>query len=255
MTDWIKLSATLLFCIGLIIQTIAVATSEHEDEEYYLALGGRAYDNWMNLIDKKERKQRGLSIQEFHHNHPLYPAAGKKRGLTTWRCKECHGWDYLGNQGAYGSGSHYTGIKGIRDMQGASLDSIAAIIRGDSHGYDQRMIDDDTLSALALFISRGQVDMNAYIDRDTGKAKGTPGKGKPLYNSLCAICHGTKGRKINFKTFNKPEFVGTVANRNPWEVLHKIRNGHPGEQMISVLALNIQQQVDILRYSQELPKQ
>ena len=33
---------------------------------------------------------------------------------------------------------------------------------------------------------------------------------------------------MNFKTEEKPEYVGTVAVKNPWEALHKIRFGQSG---------------------------
>ena len=36
-----------------------------------------------------------------------------RAGADTWRCKECHGWDYAGKDGAYGSGDHRTGIVGV----------------------------------------------------------------------------------------------------------------------------------------------
>jgi len=32
-------------------------------------------------------------------------SSNTRSGKDTWRCKECHGWDYMGVDGAYGSGS------------------------------------------------------------------------------------------------------------------------------------------------------
>ncbi|MCP4248432.1 MAG: hypothetical protein GY778_15400, partial [bacterium] len=48
-------------------------------------------------------------------DHPLWArqVTNTRTGSTTWRCKECHGWDYKGAAGAYGSGSHYTGFGGV----------------------------------------------------------------------------------------------------------------------------------------------
>jgi thiosulfate dehydrogenase len=51
---------------------------------------------------------------------------------------------------------------------------------------------------------------------------------------------------------NDPEYVGTVAQVNLWETLHKIRNGQPGVPMPAMRVLEIQQAVDILAYSQTL---
>lgn len=69
--------------------------------------------------------------------------------------------------------------------------------------------------------------------------------------------HGWKGpsRRIsalNFKTPEKPEYVGTVANKNPWETLHKVRNGQPGAPMPALMALDIKDQVDVAAHAQNL---
>ena len=48
-------------------------------------------------------------------------------------------------------------------------------------------------------------------------------------------------------------YVGTVAQEDPWRTLHKIRNGQPGTPMISLMALSVQDQANILAYLQTLP--
>ena len=78
-----------------------------------LKLGGLLYDKWA--------KVRNL---ETTGNHPLYPALGKKKGGDTFRCKECHGWDYIGKDGRYSKGSHYTGIKGLYDSRTKSPEEL-----------------------------------------------------------------------------------------------------------------------------------
>jgi len=69
----------------------AVAGSQDEmkdgvfvTEAWRIREGGRIYANW---ADELGSELPGTT-------HPAYPAAGKKKGKTTWRCKECHGWDY-----------------------------------------------------------------------------------------------------------------------------------------------------------------
>ena len=57
--------------------------------------------------------------------HPAYPKAGKQKDSTTWRCKECHGWDYKGLDGAYAKGSHFSGTKGVRGV--ADIDRVLEI--------------------------------------------------------------------------------------------------------------------------------
>lgn len=204
--------------------------------------GGVLYDKWWAELGKEAPKG----------THPAYTKAGKQKGSSTWRCKECHGWDYKGVRGAYGKGSHYSGITGIRNMAHSPLEAIVAVLKNQTHGLGN-MIPDDDLTALAHFVSHGQVDMDEYIDRATKKAKGDLANGERIYQTTCARCHGSDGKLINFKTPPEVEYIGTVASANPWETLHKLRMGQPGVPMISMLAFDIQDHVDILAYTQTLP--
>ncbi len=242
------LSLMLLTSLCFWVAPQSLQAEEEVVDIYDLAMGGRVYDNWMGMLDEKTLKVRGLDKMAFLKNHPAYPASGKKRGLTTWRCKECHGWDYRGVDGAYGKGSHVTGIKGIRHMEGKDPAVVLRIIRDKTHGYTEAMIDPENAKMLALFVTKGQVDMTRYIDDATKELRGDPKRGEPTFQAICAICHGLDGRKINFKTVEKPEFLGTVTRHNPWEAFHKIRNGHPGREMVSMRAIPVQDQVDILAY-------
>jgi thiosulfate dehydrogenase len=206
-----------------------------------LAMGGILYDNWPAEL--------GVEIDK---THPSYPAKGKKKGESTWRCKECHGWDYKGSAGAYSKGSHYTGIKGIRAFANQEPETIIEILKDDTHALGN-MLKDDALEALSLFVAYGQIDTDLYINRSTKKSIGDPSNGGRIYLSTCTKCHGIDGKEINFKTAEKPEYVGTVANKNPWETLHKIRWGHPGAQMISLLFLGLKEQLDVISFCQTLP--
>jgi len=208
-----------------------------------IARGGQLYDSWYAVLEHDKPAA----------THPAYPAAGKQKGASTWRCKECHGWDYRGAEGAYSKGSHFTGIKGLRNLVGRPVEQIAAAVRGGPHGFTQELIPDSALNKLAMFVSRGPVDTDQYIERDTKKARGDSARGAQLYQTVCAVCHGFDGKEINFKDEKKPEYIGTIARENPWEALHKIRNGQPGVPMVSMAALSIQEQVDILAYAQTLP--
>ena len=205
--------------------------------------GGTLYDKWYGVLGVKPPKE----------THAAYSKAGKQKGSSTWRCKECHGWDYKGGAGAYSKGSHYTGITGIRNRAHAPIAPTVAILKDKTHGFGG-LISEKDLVALAHFVAHGQIDMDAYIDRATKKARGDPARGERIFQTTCARCHGSDGKLINFKTPKKPEFIGTVASGNPWETLHKLRMGQPGVPMISMLAFDIQDHVDILAYAQTLPK-
>jgi len=212
-------------------------------ETWRIRRGGRIYGNWADELDREAPKT----------THPSYPKAGKKAGAETWRCKECHGWDYKGKDGAYGSGGHFTGIEGIDHMVGASVGIIEKILRDDDHRYTKEMIPDKEIENLAYFISWGQIDMNDFIAPKTKKAAGNPRHGAEIFQTVCAVCHGLDGRLINFGDEKSPEFVGTVGRENPWEMLHNIRFGHSGDAMIGLIAFPVRDQVDVLSYTQTLP--
>lgn len=206
------------------------------------AWGGVLYNDWL--------KELGVKIDK---THPSYPAEGKQKGADTWRCKECHGWDYKGKDGVYSKGPHYTGIKGIRAYANKAPEKTINILNDNTHAL-RHILPDDAAEALALFVSYGQIDMDPYIDRNTKKTIGETTYGARTYLTICVKCHGEDGKKINFKDAKNPEYVGTVANKNPWEALHNIRWGHAGTQMISLLFLNLKDQLDVLSFCQTLPE-
>ncbi|MBF0382660.1 MAG: c-type cytochrome [Magnetococcales bacterium] len=244
-----QISAIILFLI-LLFPGLALAESKANSSDLpKIIYGGKLYDNWLALVPEKRR----LRLKNVRKTHPSYPKTSKKRGLSTWRCKECHGWDYKGRDGAYGKGSHYSGIKGVGKFVGGDPKAVVEIIRDSTHKYSKAKIPDEDALALAKFITEGQIKMDLYIDPSTKKAKGVAKRGAPFYQTICATCHGLDGRKINFNINQGHEYVGNVASENPWEALHKIRNGHPGTKMVSMRALTIQQQIDILTFSQTLP--
>ncbi len=227
------------------------ANEEEEEEDIWkIARGGQLYDNWAVALD----------IELPETTHPAYSPVGKMKGPVTWRCKECHGWDYKGEDGVYGKGPHYTGIKGLRRMVGVDPKEIEKIIRDETHAYTPEMLSAGSVRKLALFVSKGQINMDQYIDRKTKLVRGNLDRGALFYQTVCVICHGFDGARITFKNettvlaaVDDPRYMGTMANKNPWQVLHKIRNGQPGVGMVSLRMLSIQDQVDVLAYIQTLP--
>ncbi len=201
--------------------------------------GGRLYDNW-----PKEANKPVPSMP--HHAYPRDKAYADDPA-TNWRCKECHGWDYRGRTGAYSKGRHATGIKGIHGMAGATPESIIAILVDDTHEFE-RVLELRDLEDLAAFVSRGQIDMDAYIERETKSVKGDKTKSLTYFSTLCATCHGMDGRKI---ITMRP--LGHIARNQPWEALHKMLNGHPGRIMPPLRVLETQVLVNILAYVQTLP--
>ena len=225
--------------LGVFLLTLS-GFAQSAEIESSIARGGNLYDKWYKVIDTDAPAQ----------SHALYPADKKyadKPG-SNWRCKECHGWDYQGAEGAYSSGKHSTGIVGINGAAGKSADEIVSILSDEAHGY-RDLLNDADMADLANFVGQGQVDMDMYIDRSSKAPKGDAAKGEAYYNTVCAKCHGFDGKlPEDMKPFG-------AQMGNPWEVMHKILNGQPAEQMPALRALDHQIIADIMSHMTSMPKE
>lgn len=229
--------------VGAAIATFAAAvlwtpaTMAGDSEAYSIARGGKLYDKWYKVVGAP--KPEGT--------HSAWPADNtKKKGDVTWRCKSCHGWDGLGKDGAYASGSYKTGIKGINGMKGAEAAKIVNVLKDKTHGLSGKMSDAD-FNDLAMFVSKGQVDMALYIDKASKTPKGDKAKGAAYYETICAGCHGVDGLKPK-----EMDPLGSLMG-NPWEVMFKILNGQPGEAMPALRMLDHQVIADIMAHVATLP--
>ena len=144
------------FITGILSLAVFASGAAIAETESAKARGGKLYDKWYAVTGAEAPAT----------SHPLYPADKKyaAKPKANWRCKECHGWDYMGADGAYKSGKHASGIKGINGAAGRDTAEIVAILKDEKHGYGDKLGDAD-LQDLALFVSEGQVDMDKYIDR------------------------------------------------------------------------------------------
>ena len=212
------------------------------------SVGGRLYDQWW--------KEAG--VDEPSSDQPLWAtqSTNTRSGTDTWRCKECHGWDYQGAAGAYGSGSHFTGFSGVFDVQSESFDTIVAFIDGSANSdHDFSAMGDEAINNLAAFLKSSLVDVSPLIDPETkATIGGDTANGEELFAG-CAACHGDDGLLLNFGGDDDPEYVGTIAFDNPWEFLHKVRAGQPGTGMPAALdaGWSMDDLLDLLAFSQTLP--
>jgi thiosulfate dehydrogenase len=235
---------------GLALAGAAVAQAPSPNS---IAFGGRLYDKWWKAVS---------GVKEPVGNHHMWAlqTTNKRRGLDTWRCKECHGWDYRGKDGAYGSGFHYTSFPGVMAVRAKSVNQIKAILKGSTnpkHDFSSTL-DDAALTNLASFLKHGLVDLAPVIDLKTRKpVRAAAARGQQLF-VMCAACHGPDGKKLNFGKPDNPEYVGTVAQENPWEFVHKVRAGQPGSEPPMPagveLGWSLQDVLDILSFSQTLPE-
>jgi len=227
----------------------AIELHEHA-QVMSLMMGGQLYDKWWTVASGASEPTEDQALWSTQ-------TTNTRSGSTTWRCKECHGWDYKGADGAYSSGSHYTGFTGVFEAMTKSVSEVLDILKGGvnpDHDFSTAM-DDDALMDLAEFITEGGVvDVSVYINSDKTISGADTGHGNELYNTVCYICHGADGKTLDF---GDGEYVGTLSNDNPWEILHKIRFGQPGTAMPSSedIGWSIQDAVDVLDYCQTLPEE
>jgi Cytochrome C oxidase, cbb3-type, subunit III len=208
-------------------------------DRWYSALGQQAPEGDMPIWDRQSTNSR--------------------TGPDTWRCVECHGWDYKGSQGAYNSGSHFTGFPNISALvPNLPEQEIVDHLKGSkdpAHDFSSYM-DDASLGRLALFLKFGLIDDDQYIDDVSLKViGGDQERGKALYEQVCANCHGMDGKLIVFRTEGVDEDLGSVANRDPWRFLHRTRFGVAGVDMPvgAKLGWSAEDGRDVLAYVQTLP--
>ncbi len=220
-----------------------------------VARGGLLYDKWWKVTDGASEPTNNQALWALQTTNTL-------KGSDTWRCKECHGWDYRGKDGAYSKGSHYTGFPGVRDAgQRKPVAELASILGGSAnaeHNFSTVLKAND-INDLANFLKYGLVDMSTVLDYAAKKPiAGDAAAGKLLFGGVCAACHGDDGKKLNFGSASAPEYIGTVAVSNPFEFLHKTRVGQPASKPVMpstlVLGWTEQQMSDVIAYAQSLPQ-
>lgn len=189
--------------------------------------GGRLYDNWS--IESKER-------QPPHLNPAFKTKQVRVVAADTWRCVECHGWDYKGKHG----------VAGIRSRQNGDPAAIVAVLKDANHGYEDLLHESDRTD-LANFISSGQTDMQKLVE-SARRAKTATGSSEKIFATVCATCHGLDGTRLR-----EVPPLGDSARQRPHEVLHVVLNGHPGGNMPALREINQKTIMDILAHIQALP--
>lgn len=211
-----------------------------EVDQGSVARGGKLYDKWYKVVKAEEPKEP----------HQLYPKGVNEKyeadAASNWRCKECHGWDGMGVDGAYGGGSHKSGIKGINGMAGADPAAVVTLLKAPEHGYGDKLAEAD-LTDLANFVVFGQIDWTKYVADK--KIIGDAAAGAQVYNTACVGCHGAEGKLPQ----GMPP-LGSLTS-NPWEVMHKVLNGQPGEAMPALRAIDHAVSANLVAFLATLPAQ
>ena len=214
--------------------------------------GARIYDNWILALD----------LLPPEGNHPLWDNqdTNTRSGVITWRCVECHGWDYKGVDGAYGPYSnHYTGFTSLRNAVGASQDQVIAWLNGSMNPEHNFLsyTNFTALNDLAAFLRTRQIDTDLIIEPNNGVVLGDRRVGRNIYIDICTSCHGDNGEQINFGNAQNPLYLGDMAVADPWQSLHKIRFGSPTSDRMPTYEdedWSLSMIADVLAYSQTLPR-
>jgi len=247
------------------------------------ARGGLLYDKWWIT---PEGNLPAVLPDELALTHPTWPLDLNPQvtPLNSWRCNECHGWDYRGVDGAYGDleSIHYSGISGFiqaTPMIGPSLTDPAQIYEfihsgitstGSNHDFGVQ-IDDEAIYALTRFITTIQANVldvanvgapHHFIDDKTKLVFGDQGVGSKLYHldsgtGGCAVdCHGFDGTSISLQS-DTGSNVETYTIADPWRALHKIQFGSvsvdakmPGLAQYNSPDLDFRSAINVLSYSQ-----
>ena len=194
--------------------------------------------------------------------NPTYPVETNaevnppgRMGSQTWRCKECHGWDYLGNEGLYAfPNSHWTDIEGVLHEE-HSPEELFDIIKFGIPGLMtdfEGMLSDEDIWDLVKFLKEGLIDDRDLVVYDTeGLIEIIEPvdleNGASLYNSTCAVCHGLDGEAMGVSLHD-------LVLENPVEFIHKVRFGNPGTTMPSAInnGWSLDDVKDVLAYADEV---
>ena len=119
-----KRSVALGFTLILVGSLLIVGSVAAQEDS--VSRGGRLHDKWWS--------ETGAEQPIIDQALWAMQSSNTRSGSDTWRCKECHGWDYLGEDGAYASGSHFTGFPGVYDAaQTSTVEECATMITAIQH--------------------------------------------------------------------------------------------------------------------------
>lgn len=243
--DTIRQSIRLLLSAALLLGALTAASAQETPEfaagdtelgpVFLLALGGKLYDDSWTILDQPRPEDR----------NPALAAAASVAVRDTWRCATCHGWDY--------SGAELDGktFPGLTSLAGADPDSIKERILDPEHPFPTDQLPELAADLLALFVSNGLYERNALLD-ESGQALGNPEFGRDIYEGACMNCHQLDGRRFLRGERGDRSSLGWVARNRPEQALHKIINGVPAAEMLSLRFMSETQIADVMAYLQTL---
>ncbi|MDX1812827.1 MAG: hypothetical protein R3240_12800, partial [Gammaproteobacteria bacterium] len=196
--------------------------------------GGRLYDNWWD--------ENGLDAPIARNS--LWPAAGSS--LTppeTWRCVNCHGWDYTGTEGFVGL------LSPVQDVK--SFITNGTVLTENDHAFSEKLKQQD-IADLTAFVMNPVDGIRSDIETLINEANDL--SGQQIYENEtpgnCVFCHGVDGTSI--PTVDLKTLAGNFGPR----FVHVARFGSPGSIMLPGLSrytgLSAQSAADVQAYAKNL---
>ena len=138
----------------------------------------------------------------------------------------------------------------LRQAAGKPLADLAKAMLAPGHQAYMAGLEKNSVETLARFINAGQFNAGKLFPN--GKSAGNALAGKDIFEGACISCHQADGKAfIEGEAGDKPA-LGWVAQNRPAQALHKIINGVPGADMLSLRFLAEQSRADLLAYLQTL---
>jgi mono/diheme cytochrome c family protein len=214
----------------------APATDDAEvGPTFLVSLGGKLYDDLWRVLDQAPPVEA----------NPAFPAGGLYSTRDSWRCVTCHGWDY---SGAEVGGRRFPSLAGLNGLDPVV---IAERISDPKHPFPAKDVSELTITLLAVFLSQGQYVASDFLDAK-GEALGDPEGGQAIFEGACINCHQIDGRRYLNGERGDRSSLGWVIRTRPTQALHKIMNGVPGAEMLSLRFLADSQISDLFAYLQTL---
>lgn len=241
----------LITILVIASETIQVNATESKNIIGNAFRGALLYDNWIAVLEQTPPEG----------NSPLWGLqdTNKLQGASTWRCQECHGWDYKGIDGAFANGNHVTGFKGIQNMIGKTHEEVYAFLDGtnkENHNFSLYM-DEKDLNDLVAFIRTKQIDLSLVVNYETREILGHQENGALYFAETCQQCHGENAQDILVKHQNMDMFISDLAIVDPWQAIHHVRFSNPTigfDHSFEQAGLSFYKIIDVLTYVQTLPK-
>ena len=117
------------------------------------------------------------------------------------------------------------------------------------HPFPVDGLTDLSLLLLAAFITEGQYDRNRFLD-ENGHAIGDAASGERIFEGACINCHEIDGKAYLKGESGDRSSLGWIARNRPEQALHKIMNGVPMAEMLSLRFLTDEQIADLVAYVQ-----